>query len=719
MELDFLKIEEKKIIELIKKNKIKIDNILVDKLILFRKTDVIKYLFNNQKLTLDNLTSEGNTILYNIIKFNYIDYLKLFLENDIQNIGRPLKNIVDKNGNLSNIYCLKFNNFEIFKFLDENDFSPYKKNFLGNNCFILSIILHKYKFAKYLIKKYDDFDFANSNNENLLYLILKFDVLNDEDYDLIDLLLTKKINPNLAEFENGVTPLIQSVTAKIECIEKLINYGADINKSDNNGYTILHYAINIDIDIENKVKIINLLTNYSNLNYNAQNINGETYLFLICQNNNLMNVLIEKNIFKKFLINTDLNLMNNEGVTVGLEFIKTKRWEEFLDILKKKDLNVFIKNIYGYDILDITDNNEKLIEMIANRYLKQIDDSEIKFLDEKWEKQCKNKEFNLLLKNKKVKNIVKDVPPEKRCLKIIKNKILKKEKYKSEKNIKNVTVDSGIFINFCSYIGLNIDTIFGLIYLNNNFNNVDILIEFPLTENRGLESYYEMMDIDYPYKLDFSNFEINWIPINIFYPTYLDSKINSSKKRFIIIPIAIELPNKAHANILIIDNQNKTIERFESSGANPPDGYYYNPDLLDKNLKSKFNRYFENYKYLRPQDFLPSIGLNKLGELDLVSCRRFGDPNGFCAVWCFWWAEQRLKYSYLDPKTLINELIKKIKLDRINAGNLIRNYSQNITKLRDEILKKNNLDINDWYNSNYDEDILINIEQDTFKLIKN
>ena len=30
----------------------------------------------------------------------------------------------------------------------------------------------------------------------------------------------------------------------------------------------------------------------------------------------------------------------------------------------------------------------------------------------------------------------------------------------------------------------------------------------------------------------------------------------------------------------------KTIERFEPNGQNPPNGFYYNPDLLNKNLKS-------------------------------------------------------------------------------------------------------------------------------------
>ena len=50
---------------------------------------------------------------------------------------------------------------------------------------------------------------------------------------------------------------------------------------------------------------------------------------------------------------------------------------------------------------------------------------------------------------------------------------------------------------------------------------------------------------------------------------------------------------------------------------------------------------------------------------------------------------------------------------------MIRNFSNNnISKLRDETLKNNGIDINDWINSNYDVDLLNKIEKDSFNLIK-
>ena len=98
-------------------------------------------------------------------------------------------------------------------------------------------------------------------------------------------------------------------------------------------------------------------------------------------------------------------------------------------------------------------------------------------------------------------------------------------------------------------------------------------------------------------------------------------------------------------------------------------------------------------------------------------CKKIGDPNGFCAVWCVWWIHQRIKYSHLDIKTLVEKLINQLRIDKITIPDMIRNFSNNISKLRDEVLKNNKIDINDWINSNYDSDVLDRIEKDTFNII--
>ena len=71
----------------------------------------------------------------------------------------------------------------------------------------------------------------------------------------------------------------------------------------------------------------------------------------------------------------------------------------------------------------------------------------------------------------------------------------------------------------------------------------------------------------------------------------------------------------------------------------------------------------------------------------------------------------RLKYNDIDQDKIVKKLMNKIREDGLSFKNLIRNYSSNITNLRDKFLKKINIDVNDWYNDKYTDkqaDELIN-----------
>ena len=68
--------------------------------------------------------------------------------------------------------------------------------------------------------------------------------------------------------------------------------------------------------------------------------------------------------------------------------------------------------------------------------------------------------------------------------------------------------------------------------------------------------------------------------------------------------------------------------------------------------------------------------------------------------------------QFYNITNIAEELIKNIKLETLYFKNIIRNFSEKITVLRDTILKKYNLDINDWVVGNYTQDILYNLEKD-------
>jgi hypothetical protein len=58
-----------------------------------------------------------------------------------------------------------------------------------------------------------------------------------------------------------------------------------------------------------------------------------------------------------------------------------------------------------------------------------------------------------------------------------------------------------------------------------------------------------------------------------------------------------------------------------------------------------------------------------------------------------------LGYKHIN-RCIIKYIIDTVKQQNLSYRNLIRNYANNIILIRDNILAKANLDINDWLNDN-------------------
>lgn len=677
-------------------DKDKLDKYLIFDLVLFKKFESLKYVLDNDLTRIDILDREGKTILYNIVKFNYDDLLDIFIEKNKTLIGIDLNNVKDLNGNTSLVYTIIFNNIKMLKKLILL-FDPYIKNKLNLNSFEMAVKLKKYDIFLLLLENYEDFTFVNNNNENIL-----FDLIKDNQLEIIKTLIKRekiKIDINLKNKEFSLTSLVVALGNNYSDIALLlIDNGADINITDNFGNTGLHYLL-----IENNINVFNIVIEYlinkkKEIIYDIQNLNGNTILHLILLNNleNKINI----NILETIIKNTNLNLLNQDSNSVLLLIIKNKLLLRFINIMKDKDMNFLLKidDTFYLDLLNEEELNIILPILKENYYKALTEENLLELLN--WEKQCKDK--------KKEK---------KECLDLIEKEIKNRIKLKPTSK-QNFKLDNGILINVNKgnyyYTGSSIDIIYGLIYLSKNYSNIRYFLEYPLTVSEELELFYKRLNIDYPFNMDFANFEIIWINNNLFIPNGLEIEKIKKDKRFYVIPIALDSSDFSHANMLIIDNDNKIIERFEPFGINGPQGFFYNGNLLDDNLKESFEKL--NYKYKRPIDYLPAVSFQALENLEKPSFKKIGDPNGFCAIWCTWWVDMKLKYSFIDSKSLAINLLEQFKIDKIVLSDFIRDYSFNITKLRDEILKKNKIDINDWLNGNYTQQILDNIEKDTFNI---
>lgn len=680
------KIEE--VLSFILKNKIldldmkdKNENYLINYIILNNQIELLNELLNKENIIIsfDIMDNDGRTLFYYCIKYNFIEITNILIDNNRKSIGINILDNKDKIGFTALHYCILFNNFNIFKILLKNHANPYLINKDGDNIFNYSIKKNKHIFIEYLLDQKYHINFVNKNGDTLLQVAL---IYNSE---IINKIVMIKGNLNNINKDEGLTALHQSIIYNnISIFNNILDY-ININIADFYGNTAFHY-----IFIYKKLEFLDNILN-KNILYNISNINGDIPLHLLL-NSNIVND-IDNKFLEKIIINTDINIQNNDGITCFYLLNQHNMINNYKHILVNKQIDFFINNI------ELTD---KLTNLLIESYYNQIKLNKDK-LQLPWEKSC--------------------FDSEKKCKLKIKDMIVKERKSFPKTSILDLKMDNGIFTNMCFYTGYPIDILFGIILLQQTFEKqgLNIILDYPLTINNNLEDYYTKIGLNYPFKNDFSNFEIIWVYQKIFFPTYFEIEIELllKKSKYIVIPIGISISQGSHANILFWDVENKTIERFEPNGSNYPNNFNYNPDLLDDILYNKFKYFDNNIKYYKPQYFLPVISFQILENLENENCKKIGDPNGFCAVWCIWWVYQRMLNIHnneINITNFANELIKIIKFDNISFKNIIRNFSKKITEIRDKLLITINKDINDWITHNYTEEELNKLERNIIKL---
>ena len=684
-------------------------NYLIHYILLYEQYEILDIILK-RNIRLDILDVNGKNILYIPIKMNNIKELEMLLEYNNKLIGISIIDIKDNMGLTALHYCVIFNNYDCFILLFNHNADPLIIDNHGNNIIHLCL-QYKHsisnKILLYLIDKIN-LNFLSKNNETIVQLALVYknielvNILIDKKYELNINNLDKKyeLNINNQEKEHGLTLLHQSVINNYLLItEKILSNNGDANIQDFYGNTPLMYAFTYKL-----IEQIKILINYKNLNFNLSNLNGETSLHILLKNLNKYN---DDDIIL-LLNNTDLNIQDNNGNTCLHYIINNNLLEKYSYILETKLLNIFIKNNQNISCYDLIKNDKKKIQIIINSFYNYLQNNKNKLLID-WEIWCSKEE------TRKLKKLDSN-----KCKDYIYNIIIKENRSIPKLKDYNLILDNGIFVNTCFYTGSPIDILFGLVFLYNKFknNNLMLLIDYPLTSNPELENYFKSLGINYNYKLDFCNFEINWSYQKLITPTYFDFELKKKIKNngYLIIPLGIETSFGSHANILFYDIKNKIIERFEPNGANYPKDFYYNPILMDNLLELKFKTIDPNVKLVKPNEYLPVIGFQMLENIN-NKCKKIGDPNGFCGVWCIWWIYHKIKNIDIPSKELAEKLITNIKYQNIDFKTIIRNFSKNITDIRDDFLQSYKLDINDFIVGNYDDIILNKLEKDIINYV--
>lgn len=702
-----------KLIKIIKKQKDidynlrdEMGNYLIQYLVMFNQVELTELLIQ-KGAKIDFIDNDGRTIMYLPIKYGYDKMLEILLKSD-KEVSMILVNLRDYHNYTPIFYAVMFGNINALNILDKYHVDYNLTDNKGYTVFHTSVKMRNIQMVKKLIIK-SDINKANKIGETPLHT-----ACNNEDIEIVKLLIEKNVDVNRTDYIKNLTPLIYiCILGNNELVKLLKEKNLEYNIQDYNGNTALHYAA-----MGNYSEIINELYNKSKLD--LTNIDGKTITHIILERNNFENDNLIKLNFDKILKQSKMNIQDNEGITILHYLAKYNIWEEYVDILKIKKNNIFIKDSENKSPLDYVTNKDKFIDIIAKSYLYNLRKNNKQWKEE-WENLCKNKlSFNELKKKdkelaKKVKNKSDDV-----CLDLIKYYIIHKNISLPLKiNYDCIYISKDIVVDVATFTGTTLDIIFGLIYLQQKYNNICTTLTKNIIKNPELDKYYNSLGIVKSYKVEYLNFEIIWVYQKIFYPTTLENIIETKLKKcdYLIIPLGIEMSKGSHGNILIYDKNINEIERFEPNGSSYPYGFNYNPSLLDKILEKKFTNLIKGVKYVKPNEYLPKVGFQLIESQEDYKKTKIGDPGGFCATWSLWYADMRIKFSKYDRKKIVNKLIKKIRLSDQSFKELIRNYSRHITDIRDKYLKKINIDINDWLNDNYNMDQLDNLHNHIYELI--
>ena len=623
---------------------------------------------------------------------------------------------------LSNLTALKLEKFPIY--IENND---------GLNGFHIAAKEYNFDIISHLIKEYPEYIYNRNLNRETFANYLPFE-------EIITLI---KAHPNLDWNDLIQRDLINKILVNLDnrdLIEFLKLFPLNLKTNNQFLFNILH---NDNLKSNDKIKILDQFTD-KEINIKAENGGGLIFVPIVQADMVIFDYLLNRNIDVDYytFISTESPLksaiyhdINNN------QFIYTKK---ILDVLKAKPdmcknickkYDKFLDNIahsllyirYAQsEMMDLTDlkspnysldyeilklctddvwnqpNIEKMspLELLIHHnfeiYSKIIIDNKIAIDPElilNTEQELKDNVHEAIM-----------LPGIKQWLNLYK----KQPKYVMPQN--DIIIEDNKYSHSTLFQAKFKDVAIFNLYLKDTYKNLLIPnMNSHTIENLTFDDTFKFSD-----NLIAKNQAFPWIisyhsESEYFIHPYLNNLINAERhdnnKRFSAVFVSLIYEHGLHANILIYDYKNMTIERFEPYGntvliENTID------DILEEELT-----WSTGLKYLRPNDYLPMAGFQTLSDEKNPITQKAGDFGGFCLAWCLWYLETKLKNPDIESKILVEKLISKLNKSDLKFIEYIRNYSNKINKKRIEYMKEIGIDskeISNIHLSNNNDDKITN-----------
>lgn len=680
-------------IDLFEKNKESIDidakdkygNYFLTYAVMFNNINLVNFLIENGA-RLDVVDSERKSLLIVCIKNGFEELVEKLLEHNVKNVGINILNMKDNNGILPLHLAISERQYHIVSKLIAFGANPNATDFEGLNSLHIAVQSRSLEMCKLVGNNIKNINAKSSNGETALHFAVQLQL-----YEICQYLISKGIDVNIVSNDYELSALHYSAgISKSNIFKLLLESGSDINSQNLQGNTCLHYIL-----LEHNINALAIILNigYSKINFNLWNLEGNLPLHTF-----LTTDLYTNDIYlEQFVVKTNLTIQNVKGESCLHYITKLGLWKKISELLSKQKIDIFAVDKAGNTPISYVASNDvdEYLDIAAKSYFNVLqikkksgkswsDQLDIMCSDftnsvsSEKERKCRQE---IIIKLKKIydEQINADTTLS-RCE-------IKKSYPETSENLKMIC-SYNIFkkTKFCTYTGSILDILVGLIYVLGKFNYACSPIGSSVIGDDGLN--FEVLWTDFKIKLP-PNFFLN-------FSKCLDEK----KKKFVVIPLGIDIQSGSHANFLIYDSEKKELERFEPHGATMPIGLNYDNKQLDIILENKFKQFNSSITYVKPSQFLPRVGFQLMDNVEFNN-RNIGDPGGFCALWSIWYVEMRLAHFTTPREKLVTNLIKYIKSQNLSFRDTIRNYSHNITELRDNILNEIGIDINDWLNENY------------------
>lgn len=657
-------------------------------------------------------------------------------KNVIKEINRYLKQVDLVDFYITKNICEIIKNKKEYNFIKDNIFLLGFVNKNRKNSLRVLLDNSEYEVIKELIKYNPEIlNYKSSNEINLFQMMIVIEyfydfiikILKNYNYELVLKIISNKdihsvtsvdllismITVNQDIFINSIDKIDKyKPYIKIKEILKLIN---ELGREDltmvitklcgviNNSILLLEILKYIDPDNIDIYPDKSLLTcidyliineNYPVLNYLIPRVN---YIYFINTENNFLFELID-------------NFSKHDG------FDKEKFIGLIFDILSKSNISK-IKNIKNENIFFKIFQYYIINPNLLNQYIQHIDIYE------------KN------IDGQNIYEIIKEKYGDK----------FKLNKSIIEKQIK--LVDFSILLESTDIGLFGSDILHNMIYtiiILQKYSNLMIPYYFQSKEYNQKQLNYLNMSNNERYvlsfiKLYFKNFN-PWIPFIIIWKNknnyYLDENLLKSILEnkhidFLYIRLSISLmestegENLRHANIILIDNKRKIIERFEPYGEI---NYFNSQDInlmIEERLVKPLGYIF---KFVQPYP-----GFQTRSDESNKYNKVYGDPSGFCLAWCLLYIETKLMLEknneeQVNPIDSINRyIIEKFLKDfpDLHKENnpymiFIRYYGKKLDSEKNKLLKKLDIEPSILYNvditqNNY-KNIIKKINMELYKI---